>query len=109
MSEEARRVCCRITPRRQYGLFATGEYDLTLTPNAPTELPDLVLVRKPGGLPLDPEDGEVVTALVKGYSCAPDRPLVLPLRPLADFSTHEARLFCANESDCAWLELITSS
>jgi hypothetical protein len=109
MSEEARRVRCRITPRRQYGLFATGEYDLTLTPNGPTELPDLVLVRKCGGLPLDPQDGQPVTVLLAGYSCAPDRPLVVTFRPPADFAAPEARVFCVNEIDCARLELIVSS
>jgi hypothetical protein len=84
----------------------SGQVRLTLTPDAPTRLPDMVLVAKEGGIPLNPTDGIALHGLVAGLRCDPSHPLVIWFSPPPDFASCKLRLFPVNDADCSWLTLI---
>jgi hypothetical protein len=84
----------------------SGEMRLTLTPDAPTKLPDMVLVAKMGGIPLNPTDGTALLGLVAGLKCDPAQPLVRWFRPPPDIASCQVRLFPVNDADCSWLTVV---
>jgi len=102
-----RRIAYRVLPRSPLALLRRdADYKLVITPDAPTQLPELLLVVKENGLPLHPGNGTLVARIQPGYPCSPDQPLVVPFR-LADPPRHwQARLFAADESESQWTELV---
>lgn len=86
----------------------TNEYHLKITPNIKTTLPDLILIAKEGGIPLDQKNGRVIITVPKGTTCAPDKPFETTFKygPIDDFQeTWRARLFTANDELSDILEI----
>jgi hypothetical protein len=81
-------------------------WNLVITPDAPTDLPAMLLLAKPEGLPLHPQDGQVVVRIEAGRRCDPGQPLILPLEFSGKLGKQSLRLFPADEADCEWMELI---
>lgn len=102
--DRQRRVQYRVRARSRlpFGLGRNGEHELVLTPDRPTTLPALVLVGKPDGTPLTPDDGAILLQVPANSACAPDQPLVLQFRGRGE----AVRLFPRDEAECAWLDLV---
>ena len=83
-----------------------GEFELVLTPNAETMLPELVLVASEGGRPLAPEDGFPVLRTRPDEWCAPDQPLRIPLPPCSGRARCGVWMFTVREHDREWLEIL---
>jgi len=102
-------ACCRTLKYavRSKGFlgFGRGEHTLTIMPDAPTRLPEMVLVAKSGGVPLHPQNGREVLRIPAGTPCAPDRPLELKFQLPASAGKWKARLFPTNDADGQWLNL----
>ena len=95
----------RVAPTFRF-FRSNGEYVLTITPDADTTLPELVLVVKDGGIPLNPKNGNVVLRIPAGSMCAPRQPLTVTFRGDSLPERWRARLFVAQDDDCNWLDLI---
>jgi hypothetical protein len=85
---------------------STNEFLLTITPNAATTLPELILVAKAGGMPLDPKNGTTVLRIPQGSKCAPDQALRLTFQANGLPDRWKARLFPVHNADCTWLDFI---
>jgi len=94
---------------RSWLMTRTGEYDLAIAPDAVVDLPELVLVGKPDGLPLDPRDGTVLARTPGQTTAGPHDPLMVRFRPPWPVSRDKVRLFPAHNDDYDWLELFSYS
>lgn len=100
-----RSIRYRVAPKFRL-LGKGGQYVLTITPDADTALPELVLVAKSGGMPLHPTNGRTVLRIPAGSDCGPTRPLTVTFRPDGFPGRWKARLFPADDRDCQWLDLV---
>jgi hypothetical protein len=109
---------CEIAPRvhrvasytirsKRKGLFGPGNYAIEMKADGPVELPELLVVSKPEGLPLAPDDGTVI------YKVKPQRmnggaltEVGLIESPAWRLSRDNTSLFHAREDDGRWLELL---
>lgn len=82
-----------------------NEFILTLTPNEKTTLPELILVTKSGGLPLDENNGTQVLTMPAGGDCSPEFPLEInfTFNFIGKLANWRWRLFTANHEHCEWL------
>ena len=83
------------------------DFILTLTPNEKTSLPELILVTKSGGLPLDENNGTQVLTMPAGGDCSPEFPLEInfTFNFIGKLANWRWRLFTANHEHCEWLIL----
>ena len=88
------------------GLGKTGQYELSLSPDAETELPALVLVAKPGGRPLSPRGGKLVLITPRGAYCSPRQPLRVTFSSDGLQGRNGVWLFPEDDSECHWLDLV---
>lgn len=82
-----------------------NDFILTLTPNEKTTLPELILVTKSGGLPLDENNGTQVLTMPDGGDCSPEFPLEInfTFNFIGKLANWRWRLFTANHEHCEWL------
>lgn len=82
-----------------------NDFILTLTPNEKTTLPELILVTKSGGLPLDENNGTQVLTMPAGGDCSPEFPLEInfTFNFIGKLANWRWRLFTANHEHCEWL------
>lgn len=104
------RACARIRyavkeVRRFLGLFGPTEYQLDVSADVETTLPELVLVGRANEVPLDRDDGKIVYRIPAGAACGPDKPYTIrwPTNQLS--RKPRFRLFPADPEDGAWLDL----
>jgi hypothetical protein len=102
---DRRRARYKLARQKRYLVVPGGGRELVLTVNAPTSLPELLLVGKPDGYPLAPGDGEVLTR-VPPTEATPSGPLRIPFNAPHWFDSRYARLFPARDDDASWLELV---
>lgn len=97
-----------IRSKRHLGrLFGPGNYAIELKADGPVDLPELLVVSKPEGMPLAPDDGTVI------YKVKPQRvnggtltEVGLIESPAWRLSCDNTSLFHAREDDGRWLELL---
>ncbi len=87
--------------------FWSGAWELVLTPDGPTTLPELLLIASPDGFPLSPGHGQEIDR-VESTDTDPSHPVVFEFKPPPWFNTRNARVFPWAEDDNQWLELIGS-
>jgi hypothetical protein len=88
------------------GFGHTREYDLVVTPDAETALPELILVAAPRSLPQNIRDGTVLHQISEGTRCSPKNPYVYRFHPEDLKGRWGLRLFLSKEELYAWVELI---
>ena len=84
----------------------SNNYLLKITPSINTILPDIVLVAKTNGIPLDPNNGTIILNIPKGSMCSPDQPFEKTFKPPDDFNEKwRTRLFYLDEQLCGLLDI----
>jgi hypothetical protein len=99
-----RRVRWALRRQRKW-LVPTGTWELVVTPEAPTDLPELLLIASPDGYPLNPSKGHEV-ARAGATAAGPGAPVVVAFEPPSWFDPKNARVFPWADDDNRWLELV---
>jgi hypothetical protein len=106
-------LCCRaayrILAERRFGFLRTGQHVLELNVDNAVELPELVLVAKSGGMPLDPTNGVVVLRIPARTSCCPKDPFRAAFPSDSLPTNWKARLFPSNAVDADRLDLVNDT
>jgi hypothetical protein len=75
---------------------------LSITPDCKTRLPALLLVGKPGVVPMVPSDGTVLLRVPEGTACSPDAPATFPMSALP--GGWKVRLFALDPEVERWID-----